>query len=177
MKTLTLSLISLLVVTSLRAQAPDVWRRDGKPMADTDNMKSKDGFGAQLFLTENARFFDDWNKPETPKLNPTQVARRNVPIFVAIIFADPAVDAAAQAKVSCRVVVRKPDGKIYAEENPVGLSGKYLVPPHNLQLAQQHVGIRIEPKDPAGIYAVEATVRDDIRNVELHLKTTFKVAR
>ena len=38
------------------------------------------------------------------------------------------------------------------------------------------MGIRIEPQDPAGVYTVEATVRDEVRNVELDLKTTFKVA-
>lgn len=177
MKTIVLSLIALLTFTSLRAQQPDTWLKDGKPMADSDSMKSKDGFGAQLFLTENAKFFDDWNRPETPKLNPVQEARRNVPIFTAILFVDPATDASKRAKVTCHVIVRRPDGTVYGEDDLVGWDGEYIVPPKNLQLAVGRMGLRIEPKDPAGTYTVEVTVRDNIKNVELRLKTTFKVTQ
>jgi hypothetical protein len=175
MKTMTLFLITLLPIGPLRAQSPGTWRQDGKAIADTDNIKSKDGFGAQLFLTESNKFFDDWNKPETPKIHQVQDARRNAAIFTAILFVDPAMDTAKRAKVTCHVVVRKPDGSVYGEDDLIGWNGKYLVPPHNLQLAQGRMGIRIEPNDPAGIYTVEATVRDDVRKVELELKATFKV--
>lgn len=153
------------------------WRKDGRPIVDTDTMKSKDGFGAQLFLTESDKFFDDWNKPETPKLPLVQEACRNVPIFTAILFVDPATDNTKRAKVTCHVIVRKPDGTIYGEDDLVGWNGNYVVPPHNLQLAQGRMGIRIEPEDPAGIYTVEASVRDDVKNVELQLKTSFKVTQ
>lgn len=166
MKTIALSLIVLLTFTSIRAQQPNTWLKDGKPIADTDSMKSKDGFGAQLFLTESAKFFDDWNKPDMPKVNPVQEARRNVPIFTAILFVDPAVDAAKRAKVTCHVIVRKPDGTVYGEDDLVGWDGNYIVPARNLQLAQGRMGIRIEPKDPAGTYTVEA-----FRCVDLSLNT------
>jgi hypothetical protein len=177
MKTIVLFLVALLTFTSLRAQSPKTWRKEGESIADTDGMKSKDGFGAQLWLIESAKFFDDWNKPEPPPINPTQEARRNVPIFTAIIFVDPAIDATKRAKVACHVIVRKPDGTVYGEEDLVGWDGKYIVPRGNLQLAQGYMGIRIEPKDPAGTYTVEATVRDDIKKVELKLKATFKVTQ
>ena len=81
MKSIALFLFALLSLAQLRAQQPDTWRKDGKLIADTNNMKSKDGFAAQLFLTESAKYFDDWNKPETPKLPPLQEARRNDPFF------------------------------------------------------------------------------------------------
>ena len=177
MKSIALFLFALLSLAQLRAQQPDTWRKDGKLIADTNNMKSKDGFAAQLFLTESAKFFDDWNKPETPKLPPLQEARRNVPFFTAILFVDPATDTTKRAKVTCHVIVRKPDGTVYGEDDLVGWDGKHVVPLHNLQLAQGRMGIRIEPKDPSGIYTVEAMVRDDIKKIELQLKTTFKVAK
>ena len=140
-------------------------------------MKSKDGFGAQLFLTASEKFFDNWNKPKTPKLLLAQDARRNVPIFTAILFVDPGTDTTKRAKVTCHVIVRKPDGTVYGEDDFIGWDGKYVFPPHNLQLAEGRMGIRIEPDDPAGIYTVEATIRDEIKKVELRLKTTFKVAQ
>ena len=142
MRATALQLFALLSLVELRAQQPDTWRKDGKPIADTDNMKSKDGFAAQLLLTESAKFFDDWNKPDMPTLPPLQEARRNVPFFTAILFADPTTDATKRAKVTCHVVVRKPDRTIYGEDDLVGWDSKYVVPLHNLQLAQERMGIR-----------------------------------
>ena len=37
-------------------------------------------------------FFDDWNKPEPPHLPKPSEARRNIPIFTAILFVDPGID-------------------------------------------------------------------------------------
>jgi hypothetical protein len=37
------------------------------------------------------------------------------------------------------------------------------------------MGIRIEPKDPAGTYTAEVVVRDNVKKRELHLKRTFTV--
>lgn len=173
---IALCLSLILAFDSAQARQRDGWLEDGKPVVEADNVKSKDGFGAQLFLTESSKFFDDWQKPETPKLTPVGEVRRNVPIFTAILFVDPAVDEAKHAHVSCHVVVRRPDGKIYGEDKPVGWNGSYIVPPHDLQLATGRMGIRIETKDPAGVYTVEVTVRDEIKKIDLLLKTSFKVA-
>jgi 2-oxo-4-hydroxy-4-carboxy--5-ureidoimidazoline (OHCU) decarboxylase len=168
---------SLLEVLLL-GEDSNTWLKDGKRVADTPSMKSKNGFGAQLFLTESAQFFEDWNKSETPKL-PTlekDKAHRNVPLFTAILFVDPGLDATGLANVTCDIVVRKPDGSVYGEQrNIVGWKGKYLVP-HNLQLTQGRMGIRIEPQDPSGTYTVDVTVRDHIKKIELPLKATFEIA-
>jgi hypothetical protein len=179
MKTTSVLLITVLLCLSLPAEDSHGWRKNGKAIADTPNVKSKKGFGAQLFLTESAQFFEDWNKPETPKLKDLKdgKARRNVPIFTAILFADPGMDTNGSVDVTCDITVRKPDGNIYGEEKDVvGWKGKYSVPTHNLQLAQGRMGIRIEPQDPSGNYTVEVTVHDHIKKVKLPLKATFAIA-
>ncbi len=180
MKSLSLFLLIVLPVSFLVAQDTNAWRQDGKTIADTPNMKSKNGFGAQLFLTESAQFFEDWNKPDTPKLTTLEKnkARRNVPIFTVILFVDPGTDANGAAEVTCDIIVRKPDGTVYGEQKDVvGWKGKYIVPAHNLQLTEGHMGIRIEPQDPSGIYTVEAIVRDKIKKIELPLKASFEVPK
>jgi hypothetical protein len=135
-------------------------------------------FGAQLFLTENAQVFQDWNKPETPKITPVEKVRRNVPIFTVILFVEPGTDTTGVANVTCDIVVRKPDGGIYGQQkNTVLWRRKYLAHSHVLQLSEGYMGIRIEPKDPSGTYSVEVVVDDHIKNVHLPLKTTFEVAR
>jgi hypothetical protein len=180
MKSLSLILLIVLPVSLLVAQDANSWRKDGKAVADTANMKSKNGFGAQLFLTESAQFFEDWSKPETPKLTTLEKekARRNTPVFTAILIVDPGTDASGAANVTCDIVVRKPDGTVYGEQKDViGWKGKYIAPAHNLQLTEGRMGIRIEPKDPSGIYTVEAIVRDNIKKVKLPLKATFEIPK
>lgn len=178
MKLLSFLLVVTLPGSLLIAQDADSWRKDGKAVADTLSMKSKDGFGAQLFLTESAQFFEDWSKPETPKLTTLEKARRNVFIFTAILFVDPGIDASGAADVTCDIIVRKPDGAVYGEQKDVvGWEGKYVVPAHNLQLTQGRMGIRIEPQDPSGVYMVETIIRDNIKKIELSLKTTFEIPK
>ena len=178
MKSNILIVITLLVASISLGEDSDHWREDGKPIADTPNMKSKNGFGAQLFLTESAQFFEDWKKSETPKLTTLEKPRRNVPIFTAILFVDPGTDAGGAADVTCDITVRKPDGTVYGrQKDVVGWKGKYIVPAHNLQLSQGRMGIRIEPQDPSGIYTVDVVVRDNIRKIELPLKTTFEIPK
>ena len=171
--------IAVLFGASLHGDDSTAWRKDGKPAADTPNIKSKNGFGARLHLTQNAQFFEDWNKPGTPNLTELKnnKAHRNVPLFSAILFVDPGTDSKGSVDVTYDMVIRKPDGSIYGEQkNAVGLKGKFVVPAHDLQLAQERMGIRIDNQDPPGTYTVEVTVRDHIKKVELSLKATFQVA-
>lgn len=155
---------------------PHTWYVNGKPAADTGNMKSKKGFGAQLWLTEDAKFFDTWQKPAPPTLRVRAEAHRGVPLLTTIIFLDPGVDSRGFANVTYDLIIRKPDGKIYGSfKNLVGWKSKYPALPHTLQLGQGYAGIIIEPHDSAGKYMVEAIVRDKIKRVQLSLQHSFAV--
>ncbi|MEI6494227.1 MAG: hypothetical protein WCO94_16905 [Verrucomicrobiota bacterium] len=177
MKITVLLLVAILLGASLHGEDSTAWRRDGKPVDDTSNMKSKKGFGAQLFLTQSPKFFEDWNKPGTPNLNMLEKAQRNVPLYSIVLFVDPGTDSKGSVDVTYDMVIRKPDGSIYGEQkNAVGLKGRFVVPAHDLQLAQERMGIQIDSQDPSGTYTVEVTVRDHIKKAELLLKATFKVA-
>ena len=177
MKTAFYFLISVLFGASLLGNDSTAWRKDGKAAADTPNMKSKNGFGAQLYLTQSPQFFEDWNKPGTPNLKMLEKAKRNVPLFSAILFVDPGTDSNGAVDVTYDIVIRKPDGSIYGEQKDfVGLKGKYVVPAHDLQLAKERMGIQIDSQDPSGTYTVEVTVHDHIKKVDLPLKATFEVA-
>lgn len=143
---------------------------------DAESKKSEKDFGAQLLLTEAAKFFEDWNKPETPQLNATDRARRMFPLHTVLVFSNPGLDQSKSADVTADIIVRKPDGSIYAEhKNLPCWKGKYVAAPFSLQLAQGRLGIRIEPNDPGGTYSVEVTIRDNIKKVQLKLRKTFVV--
>ncbi len=70
------------------------------------------------------------------------------------------------------------DGSIYFQGRDAPCwTGKYPYTPDSTQVADAKVKLRIEPKDPAGEYSVEATVHDKIKKVDLSLKKTFDVAQ
>jgi len=177
MKTAFYFLISVLFGASLLGNDSTAWRKDLKPVADTPNMKSKNGFGAQLYLTQSTQFFEDWNKPGTPNLKMLGKAKRNVPLFSALLFVDPGIDSTGSVDVTYDILILKPDGSIYGEQKDfAGLKGKSVVPAHSLQLAKERMGIQIDSLDPSGTYTVEITVRDHIKKVDLPLSATFEVA-
>lgn len=154
------------------------WKANSESIADSENRKSEKDFGAQLLLTEDGKFFEDWNKPETPNLTTAERARRNVPLHTVLLFSNPGLDKAESVDVTADITVRRPDGSVYADQkNLVCWKGKYGGAPFSLQLSQSRLGIRIEPQDPAGTYSVEAVVRDNIKKVELKLRKTFVVEK
>ena len=89
-------------------------------------------------------------------------------------MSDPGLDATHAADLTFDLRVRKPDGTIFAEtKNAICWKGRYDAPEHHLQLSKGH--IQIIPEGSPGIYTVEITVKDRIKNVELPVQATFEV--
>lgn len=53
------------------------WMLNGKPVPDSENIKSKKGFGAQRWLIDDDSLFENWNKLETPSLSITNTIEPN----------------------------------------------------------------------------------------------------
>lgn len=154
------------------------WMQNGTTLVETNNTKSCKGFGAQLWLTDKTKFFEDWNKP-TPgvMLQPTRRAIRGKPFFTVIIFVNPGVLPDGNCDVTGDIIVKKPDGTVYGEIRDANFWKKLPSPGNDLQLAVDYLGIVIEPNDPAGRYLVEAVVRDNVKGVELILSEYFTVEK
>ncbi|HEY5296935.1 MAG TPA: hypothetical protein VIK59_03330 [Verrucomicrobiae bacterium] len=136
------------------------------------------GFGVQFALTEDESLFANWDKPAPPHYTPIFIARRGVPIFTVVVFAGVGLQKDGSANVTFDAVIHKPDGSIYGRQTDmVGVQGRIDPSPKTLQLCRDYMGIRIEPKDPAGTYTVEVFVKDNIKKLELHLKRTFIVEK
>jgi hypothetical protein len=177
MKPFARTLVVLLLPLLASAHAEDSWQKNGKPAANTPSMKSKAGFGAQLFLTQDTTLLQKWNTPEPPKIALVTVARRDLPIVTVLLFAGPGIGSSGRANVTCDFIAYKPDGTVYGKQ-PNALVWNREFPANSaIQLSEGYMGIRIEPKDPAGIYKVEARVHDNIKKIDLVLKTTFEVPR
>jgi hypothetical protein len=149
------------------------------PMApDSANTQTKNGFAAQLWITERFDTLRDWGKTEHAVLDATTKVKRNVPVTTAIIFTNPGLDASGLANVTCDIKVLKPDGSIYADgKNLPGLIGKPAPGSDRMELADAQMKLRIEPKDPPGTYTVHVVVHDNIKKIRLSLKKSFEVAR
>ena len=143
--------------------------------SNTDSVKAVGNFGAQLYLIADEAFFQDWRKPETPTIAPVQLAVRGQPLYTAVIFYGEARDNKGLANVTYDLTVHRPDGSVYAERKPM-IGWQNLAPDEReLQLGRNYLAINIAPNDPAGIYAVDAVIHDNIGRVELPLKQTFVV--
>ena len=154
-----------------------VWRKDGKPIPDTDSQKVRDGFGAMVLLTDDKKFFEDWQKPDPPRFATITNATRMVPVHIAVIFAGAGSKADGEAHVTCDVTIRKPDGSVYGEQKGLVATKGRQPSSTMLQLARERFVVRIEPHDPAGTYTVEVTVKDNVKKVDLRLKERFTVSK
>ena len=158
------------------ATLPNLHRIVRDLKANTDNVKSQGNFGAQLWLIADARFFQDWRKPDSPSIDPLETAVRGQPIFTALIFYGPARDPKGQSSVSYDLVVRRPDGSVYSEHKDlVGYQAATPADERMLTLGRDHLNINLGPDDPAGKYTVEATVRDNVGAASVFLRKDFMV--
>jgi hypothetical protein len=167
MKALHLVLAVLLLSALVSTDAADSWQKDGKPAENTASMKSKAGFGAQLFLTQDAGVLQKWNTPEPPKIVPVTRARRDLPVITVLLFAGPGISSSGRADVTCDFIAYRPDGSVYGKQLDALVWKRAYPPDSGIQLSEGYMGIRIEPQDPAGTYKVEARVHDHIKKVDL----------
>ena len=137
---------------------------------NTDNIKAKGNFGAQLWLIADGDFFQNWRKPEIPTLVPISTAIRSQPIYTAIIFYGPARDDKGLSNVSYDITVRRPDKSVYSTNTAlVGFQNLGPADDRQILLGRNYATITIGADDPAGLYTVEAVVHDNISRVDLPL--------
>ena len=149
-----------------------------KREGDLVTLVATNDFGVQFALTEDEKMFGDWDKPGIPHFTPVSVAKRGVPICTVVIFAGAGLRSNGKADVTFDVVIRKPDGSVYGQDKDmVGAQDRIDPSPRALHLARDFMGVRIEPKDPAGTYTVEVVVKDNVKKLELHLKRSFMVEK
>jgi hypothetical protein len=145
--------------------------------AKEENVKASKGFGASLWLTDDAEFFENWNKESAGVLiHSTETATIGKPIFTVIIFANPEADSNGLCNVTGDITVKKPDGSVYGDTIDANF-WKNLPPPppRQIQLAYDYLVIAIEEKDPSGTYTVEAKVIDQVSDIRITLHKSFQV--
>jgi hypothetical protein len=175
---LSIALVAMLLAGPAHSQS-GFWRDpDGKPVQETESMKSKNDFAGSLIVTID----EDWEKkwdtpPETkPTFHTAGVIAYGKKVFVLTFFANPMRDGSGKANVRCDIKLTSPTGQVsLAQQNMTCFSGEIAGNPYNMYLSAPVIGFSGDPGDPAGIWVVEVQLRDAIRNVQLPLRTTFEL--
>lgn len=161
------------------SQSDQGWVQNATNRIEMPNMKSSKGFGASLWLTDDAQFFDNWEKDTAGvKIEPMRQVKRDKPFFTVVIFTNPGADSKKQCNVTGDITIRKPDGTVYGAMTNANFWVALPAPKQGeLQLAVDYMATVIEKKDPPGKYSVEVIVRDNIKKAEISLSDSFVVEK
>ncbi len=180
-KTKTISLLilqSILFIAIYSTHAHAEFLADGKPSKEPKiNVKTLNGFKAQLWLIDDLDFFKRWGKPSKGViLNPINITKKDKEIYAIIIFSNPGANKANLCNISCDMKIINPDGTIYGEakEQECWINKP---PPQKdiLGLSVFYLGIIIRNNEQAGTYKIQAIVNDKVKKTMLQLDQTFDV--
>ena len=150
------------------------WKKGNETLSDTADRKSVNGFGGHLLIVENPQaFVEEWQKPETPKINPVSEVKRGVIIGAFVLFAACKPDPQGLCNSEVDYTVYRPDGTVYGERKEQPLWKEPPPPGTNIQLSRAILAIRLEKNDPAGEYKVKAKVSDLNAQISFELETKF----
>jgi hypothetical protein len=168
-----------LLITLLPFAAQGAWiDPTGKPMPDTESMRSAGDFGVQIVLTaDEAQFRQTWNSSKTPpKLSATNTVRLGASVSAMLIFHGCSPNASGVCDVVSEFILEAPDGsKTPAGGGPVW-TGKPMQP-RLLQLGQASMTVGFDKTDPVGDYTIAATIKDKVAGRVLSVMARLKVTK
>lgn len=133
----------------------------------------QNGLRGMFCLIDNKRFFDEWQKPDTPKISPVDTYKRGQDVFPIIIFSTDGKDSKGNADLSYDITIKKPDGSIYGHFEQLTIWKDAPAP--TMHLVQQPINIRIEQSDPFGLYKVDIVIHENCKKIALPLHLAFLV--
>jgi hypothetical protein len=105
---IVLALMTLVLLGGAPATAQ--WKKGDERTTDTPDRKSVNGFGAQLLIVENPQaFIEEWQKPETPNINPVSEVKRGVLIGAFVLFAACKSDTQGRCNAEVDYTVYRPE--------------------------------------------------------------------
>ena len=176
------TLIFLLITLALNAHAETGgWvTRDGKPVPNSDAMKSINGFGGSLVVTPDSDWEAKWNtSPETiPHFSEAKNVTYGEQLTILAFYINPKTNASGELDVLCDIKITRPDGSSSANAKAVQCAaGKLQGNPRNVRLASAVIKFVGEEGDPPGKWIVEVTLTDKVRGTAIPLKTHFNLRR
>jgi hypothetical protein len=167
-----------LAVLAMPAAAQRATDRPSSPLPTIGNRGEADGFKGMLLVTPDADWKEKWNTPSsiTPHFTIANDVAQGGKLFVLTFLANPGVDGQGMANVTCDLEVVRPDGTRSSFQDGVDcFKAKLQGPPTNVYLAAPVVVFTGDPGDPAGVWTVRVTLRDNVRHVNVPLEAAFEL--
>jgi hypothetical protein len=132
-----------------------------------------DGLALFFILIKDKKFFNEWAKPDTPKISSNNTYKRGEDVYPVIIFSTDGKDENGNADLTYDIKIIKPDGTLYSNFEQLEIWKK--APLDMLQLVKQKLDIHIENNDPFGVYKIHSVVHDNIKKIDVDFNLSFKV--
>ena len=167
----------LILILLLPSMAIAGWlNKQGEPMPDSENRKSKGDFGAHLVLVgDEEELFRSWDIPSDPVyLKTIDSVKINDFITAVVIFSGCKADKNGNCNVTMKFRVVQPDNKDYTKTPPMEVWVNKPAPTgYSLQLSVDYLKIQIEPGEQLGKYIIYTQVTDNNSGTLIDLQSPF----
>jgi hypothetical protein len=169
----------VLLIALLPFAAQSAWiDPTGKPIPDTESMRSAGDFGVQIVLTaDEGQFRQKWNASKTPpKLSTTNTVRLGGKVSALLVFHGCSPNAGGLCDVASEFILEAPDGSKTPAGGGLVWSGKPMQQ-RLLQLGQASMTVGFDKTDPVGDYKVTANIKDKVTGRVLSVAARLKVKK
>lgn len=139
-------------------------------------IKTKDGFGGEVFLTANENIYAEWAGPEMPRIDTIEELPVGRLMVMVVIYSNPAKDRDGNVNVTYDLEIIKPDGSV-SEFLPdiVCMKGPLKGQSAKLNLSQTQLKWGAEAADPPGLWKFKVILKDNVRGTQLPLEASLKI--
>ncbi|MFZ4598277.1 MAG: hypothetical protein ACOYNN_06490 [Terrimicrobiaceae bacterium] len=166
-----LTLLSLALFLCAAVQADEAMR-----MEPDQGRYAKNGLFLWVALAEDAQgFLREWaqpSQPNTPVIKTRTSFHRGEIVFPAIMFSTDGLTPEGKADITYRFVFQRPDGSVYEDMTGVVING---TPAKGIGIFKDMAGLKIEDTDPFGVYTLNVTITDRVKNVSVDMPFAFTV--
>ena len=185
MRNLFILLIFILSTTSYANYGANVanegWvTKDGKPVPNTDTMKSINGFGGWLIITPDKDWAEKWETPShvTPHFSEAKAVEYGQQLTILTFFINPLVDKQGNINITCGIKIVRPNNTVSIDnQNIKCINGKLLGNPRNIYLSPVVIKYSGDAGDPPGDWLVEVSLTDNNKGAHVPLKSKFTLIK
>ncbi len=154
--------------------------KDGKPVPNTDNMKSTKGFGGWLIITPDKDWSEKWNTPShtTPYFSETSTVKYGQQLTILTFYINPLKDEENKVNIVCGIKITRPNNTVSInDQNIQCVNGDFPGNPKSVYLSPVVIKYSGDEGDPAGDWLVETVLTDKNRNVRVVLTSKFTLTK
>jgi hypothetical protein len=154
--------------------------KDGKPVPNSDNMKSIKGFGGWLIITPDKDWAEKWETPShtTPTFSEANEVEYGQQLTILKFFINPLVDKQGNVNITCGIKITRPDNTVSIDnQNIECISGSFIDNPRSVYLSPVVIKYSGDAGDPPGEWLVEVSLTDKNRSANVPLKSKFTLIK